>query len=171
MCFIIISQVQSKNNKQWNKDTNSTGEQFECDQCFSVDFEILIQNRLICKPYQQWNEVNILILIFTVPSIFLVRKMIRETWLTPSYNNTGQVRHAFLIGTTNDEILTSQVKQEHCCYMVVHYRCLLLDYVKYETRTLRQNGMYLLKNTPTVVIMGYVMVLGTSLVSIPYTIY
>ena len=59
MCFIIISQVQSKNNKQWNKVTNSTGEQFECDQCFSVDFEILIQNRLICKPYQQWNEVNI----------------------------------------------------------------------------------------------------------------
>jgi beta-1,3-galactosyltransferase 1 len=39
--------------------------------------------------------------------------MIRETWLTPSYNNTGQVRHVFLIGTTNDEILTSQVKQEH----------------------------------------------------------
>ena len=40
MCFIIISQVQSKNNKQWNTVTNSTGEQFECD-------------RLICKPYQQ----------------------------------------------------------------------------------------------------------------------
>ena len=53
MCFIIISQVQSKNNKQCNKVGNSTGEQFECDQCFSVDFEILIQNRLICKPYQQ----------------------------------------------------------------------------------------------------------------------
>ena len=64
MCFIIISQVQSKNNKQWNTVTNSTGEQFECD-------------RLICKPYQQWNEVNILILIFTVPSNLLVRKVIR----------------------------------------------------------------------------------------------
>jgi hypothetical protein len=38
--------------------------------------------------------------------------MIRETWLTPSYNNTGHVRPAFLIGTTNGEILTSQVKQE-----------------------------------------------------------
>jgi hypothetical protein len=38
--------------------------------------------------------------------------MIRETWLTPSYNNTGHVRHAFLIGTTNGEILTSQGKQE-----------------------------------------------------------
>jgi hypothetical protein len=38
--------------------------------------------------------------------------VIRETWLTPSYNNTGHVRHAFLIGTTNGEILTSQVKQE-----------------------------------------------------------
>ena len=38
-------------------------------------------------------------------------------------------------------------------------------------RTLPQNGMYLLENTTTVVIMGYVMVLGTSLVYIPYTIY
>jgi Na+/alanine symporter len=47
MCFIIISQVQSKNNKQSNKVTNSTEEQFECDKCFSVDFEILIQNRLM----------------------------------------------------------------------------------------------------------------------------
>ena len=28
-------------------------------------------------------------------------------------DNTGQVIHAFLIGTTNGEILTSQVKQEH----------------------------------------------------------
>ena len=113
MCFIIISQVQSKNNKQWNKVTNSTGEQFECDQCFSVDFEILIQNRLICKPYQQWNEVNILILIFTVPSNLLVRKVIGETWLTPSYNNTGHAKHAILTGTTNGEILTCQVKREH----------------------------------------------------------
>ena len=70
MCFIII---------KWN-----TEEQFECDQCFSVDFEILLQNRLICKPYQQRNEVNTLILIFTVPSHFLERKVIRDTWLTPS---------------------------------------------------------------------------------------
>ena len=51
-------------------------------------------------------------MIDTVPSNYLVRKVIRETWLTPSHNNTGQVRHAFLIGTTNDEILTSQMKQE-----------------------------------------------------------
>ena len=39
--------------------------------------------------------------------------MIGETWLTPSYNNTGHVRHAILTGTTNGEILTCQVKQEH----------------------------------------------------------
>ena len=50
-------------------------------------------------------------MIFTVPSNLLVRKVNRETWLTPSYNNTGQVRHAFLIG--DDEIPTRQVKQEH----------------------------------------------------------
>lgn len=72
-----------------------------------------MQNRLICKQYQQWNEVNTLILIFTVHSNFFARKVIRETWLTPSYNNTRHVRHAFLIGTSDDEILTSQVKQEH----------------------------------------------------------
>ena len=39
--------------------------------------------------------------------------MIRETWLTPSYNNTGHVRQAFLIGTTNGQIVTGQAKQEH----------------------------------------------------------
>jgi hypothetical protein len=40
---------------------------------------------------------------------------------------------------------------------------MLLEYVKWvdhETRTLPQNGMYLLENTPTVVIMGYVMGFG-----------
>ena len=52
-------------------------------------------------------------MIFTVPSNLLVRKVIGETWLTPSYNNTGHVRHAILTGTTNGEILTCQVKQEH----------------------------------------------------------
>jgi len=113
MCFIIISQAQSKNNKKCRKVANSTDEQFECDKCFSLGFEIIMQNRLICKPYQQWNEVNTLILIFTVHSNSFARKVIRDTWLTSSYNNTGQVRHAFRIGTTNDEILTSQVKQEH----------------------------------------------------------
>jgi hypothetical protein len=113
ICFIIVSQVQIKNNKQWIKVAKSTGEQFECDKCFSLGFEIIMQNRLICKPYKQSNEVNTLILIFTVHSHVLARKVIRETWLTPSYNNTGQVRHAFLIGTTNDEIPTRQVKQEH----------------------------------------------------------
>ena len=50
--------------------------------------------------------------IYCSSTYFLERKVIRETWLTPSYNNTGQARHAFPIGTTNNEILTSQVKQE-----------------------------------------------------------
>ena len=83
------------------------------------------------------NEVNKLILIFTVHSNFLANKLFQEAWLTPSYNNTVQVRYA-LIGTTNGEILT--------------------------TRTLPQNGMYLLENTRTVLIMGNVMALATSLV-------
>jgi hypothetical protein len=77
-------------------------------------------------------------LIFIVHSNFLAKKLTQEAWLTPSYNNTVQVRHAFLIGATNGEILT--------------------------TRTLPQNGMYLLENTRT----GYVMVLVTSLVYIRY---
>ena len=40
---------------------------------------------------------------------------------------------------------------------------MLLEYVKWvdhETRTPPQNGMYFLENTPTVVIMGYVMGFG-----------
>jgi len=77
MCLIIISQVQSKNNNKWRKVANSTDEQFECDKCFSLGFEIIMQNRLICKPYQQWNEVNTLILIFTVHSNYFATKVIR----------------------------------------------------------------------------------------------
>jgi hypothetical protein len=58
-------------------------------------FEMLAHNLIICKSYQQSNEVNALILIFTVPSNSFEKKVIRVTWLTPSYSNTGQVRHAF----------------------------------------------------------------------------
>jgi hypothetical protein len=156
--------------------------------------------------------------------------VIRETWLTPSYNNTAQARHAFLIGTTNGEILTSQVKQEHVdsddiiqFSFYESYRNLTLKTLmgfKWATefssnahfiikteddvyvningllRTLLIHGSSLKTyvvgiremgslrdtnpsskwyvstvNTNTVVIMGYVMALGTSLVYIPYTIY
>ena len=84
-------------------------------------------------------------MIFTVDSHFLGKQNIQEAWLSPSYNNTVQVRYAFLIGTTNGEILT--------------------------TRTLPQNGMYLLENTRTVHIMEYAMVSGTSLVYKRYKIF
>ena len=169
-------------------------------------------------------------MIATVPSNYLVRKVIRETWLTPSHNNTGQVRHAFLIGITNDEILTSQMKQEDVDFGDIIQFSFYESYRNLTMKTLMgfkwatefcssahfimktDNDVYVningllramlihgsslktsvagicemgsLRDTnPSskwyvspreyhyVVIMGYVMVLGTSLVYIPYTIY
>jgi hypothetical protein len=37
--------ITSKNNKKWNTDANRTKEQFECDQCFSLAFKMLMHNR------------------------------------------------------------------------------------------------------------------------------
>ena len=75
-------------------DASSTEKQFEIDSWLFLYFEMLVYNLIICKPYQQSNEVNRLILIFTVPSNSFAKKVIRVTWPTASYSNTGQVRHA-----------------------------------------------------------------------------
>ena len=75
-------------------DASSTEKQFESDTWLFFYLEMLVYNWIICKPYQQSNEVNRLILIFTVPSNSFAKKVIRVTWPTASYSNTGQVRHA-----------------------------------------------------------------------------
>ena len=77
-------------------------------------FEMWVHNRLICKPCQHSNEVNTLILIFTVPSNSFAKKVIRVAygWLL-HITIQDKLCMLYLIGTTNDDILTSQVKQEH----------------------------------------------------------
>ena len=81
MFLVIISQVQIQNNEKWKKKqmTAAQKKNLKVIHGFFFYFEML---------------VNTLILIFTVPSNYFAKKVIRVTWLTPSYSNTGQVRHA-----------------------------------------------------------------------------
>ena len=80
--MVIISQVQIQNNEKWKKETdaNSTEKQFESDTwLLFFYFEMLAHNLIIWKSYQQSNEVNALILMFTVPSNSFEKKVIRVT--------------------------------------------------------------------------------------------
>ncbi|CAG2226279.1 unnamed protein product [Mytilus edulis] len=75
---------------------NATVRPLTCDGCFHNTFHFLINNEDICK---RMNEsVDILILIMSAPSKYKERNVIRETWLTYTKNNTGKLRHAFLLG-------------------------------------------------------------------------
>ncbi|CAC5405496.1 B3GALT1 [Mytilus coruscus] len=67
-----------------------------CDECFSRNFQFLINNENICKSVN--GSVEILILITSSPQNILARNAVRETWLTFSEKNKGNIRYAFLLG-------------------------------------------------------------------------
>lgn len=87
---------------------NATVRPLTCDGCFHNTFHFLINNEDICK---RMNEsVDILILIMSAPSKYKERNVIRETWLTYTKNNTGKLRHAFLLGESH---LDKELKKEN----------------------------------------------------------
>ena len=73
-----------------------------CVSCFKHDFEYVIDNKDICKLYQGQTEIELLIIIMTVHKNQVQRNVIRETWLTYSKTNRGNVRYAFLLGQVKD---------------------------------------------------------------------
>ena len=74
----------------------------DCNNCFKHDFKYLINNPDICKLYSNQTEVDLLIIILSVHKNTLERQALRETWLTPSKNNTANIRYAFLFGEIHD---------------------------------------------------------------------
>ena len=76
--------------------------QTRCDRCFKHDFKYEIENDDICKLHTNVSDITLLILILTSHRNKLQRNALRETWLTISKNNTGQVRYAFLLGEVPD---------------------------------------------------------------------
>ncbi|CAC5418726.1 B3GALT1 [Mytilus coruscus] len=87
---------------------NATVRPLTCDGCFHKTFHFLINNEDICKGKNE--SVEILILIMSAPSKYKERNVIRETWLTYTKNNTGKIRHAFLLGESH---LNIELEKEH----------------------------------------------------------
>lgn len=73
-----------------------------CDGCFNVNFLFLINNENICISNNK--SIDILLLITSAPQNILARNTIRETWLTHTHHNKGQVRYVFLLGKSQANV-------------------------------------------------------------------
>ena len=84
----------------------------DCNNCFKHDFKYLIYNTDVCKLYSNQTEVELLIIILSTHNHTLERQALRETWLTPSKNNTATVRYAFLFGKIQNAKLQESLVKE-----------------------------------------------------------
>ena len=77
-----------------------------CVNCNPHNYNILINNKAICSGGNggdfSWPKPFLLMLIYSRPSAVESRSVIRETWADITKNNTGQVRHVFLFGQSDD---------------------------------------------------------------------
>ena len=98
--------VEDGRQREWQRQTR-------CDRCFKHDFKYEIENNDICKLRTNEPDIVLLILILTSHKNRLQRNVLRETWLTISKNNTGQVRYVFLLGEVPDAKLRGSVAKEN----------------------------------------------------------
>ena len=98
--------VEDGRQREWQRQT-------KCDRCFKHDFKYEIENNDICKLRTNESDIALLILISTSHKNRLQRNVLRETWLTISKNNTGQVRYVFLLGEVPDAKLRGSVAKEN----------------------------------------------------------
>ncbi|XP_061190253.1 beta-1,3-galactosyltransferase 1-like [Saccostrea echinata] len=85
----------------------------ECDACFVHNYSYILDNEDICSTDGNKNVSHILILITSTPENSERRAAIRDTWLSPSRENTADVRYAFLVGMTSDMILQKKLEMEY----------------------------------------------------------
>ena len=95
--------------------TNSTLQQKrqgQCDNCFQHSFTYIIENHVACESATDEGQVDLLILVTTSPAKFDQRQALRDTWLTHTKNNTGNVRHVFLLGQVKDRETQEKILTE-----------------------------------------------------------
>ena len=88
----------------------------KCDQCLSIESDIILNNVSICNKNTHVTDIKILILIFSVNYNFLARRTIRETWLSPTYDKSLWVQHVFLLGQSTNISVEKQLHREHLEY-------------------------------------------------------
>ena len=84
-----------------------------CTGCFEHNFKYIIYNENICKPVSTDQVIRLVIFITTIHKSSPKRDAIRQTWLTHTKNNTGDVRYAFLFGTIHDANLQEALVKEN----------------------------------------------------------
>ena len=82
-----------------------------CQNCFQVNFPIVRENRHVCGS----DDVDLFMLIFTAPSSGDKREAVRKTWGSITNNNTGSVRHAFMLAM-GDEYDNNMINAENQIY-------------------------------------------------------
>ena len=83
-----------------------------CKKCNTYEFNTILQNRKTCQ-ISGSSEIDLLILIFSLPPNKENRDIIRNTWLTYAKNNSSEVRYAFILGLSEHDTYNSDVVQEH----------------------------------------------------------
>ncbi|KAK3605449.1 hypothetical protein CHS0354_001417 [Potamilus streckersoni] len=84
-----------------------------CEDCFSHNFKYVIDNDVTCKLYNNSQEIDLIIFIFTTHQRQQERNAIRQTWLKYTNKNTGNVRYSFLLGEVPDENVRNLVEMEN----------------------------------------------------------
>lgn len=84
-----------------------------CNKCFQNNFDLLLDNRAICKLYKEQGNIDLIIMITSSPDKENSRNTIRSTWASVSKNNTSNVRHVFLFGNSGKSDSNSRLSEEH----------------------------------------------------------
>lgn len=87
-----------------------------CDSCFPHHYTYILDNEDICSVGDDKKDVKIIVLISTTHVNTARRKALRETWLTHTRSNTGDVRYAFLLGATANNAEQVALETESATY-------------------------------------------------------
>ena len=93
---------------------NNGTRQDTCENCFMHDFKYIIQNQDVCNTsLAEKSQIDLIVFIFSVHDHFKERDVIRQTWLSVSNGNTGNIRHVFLLGYVNNGSMSKKVEEEN----------------------------------------------------------
>ncbi|KAL3885846.1 hypothetical protein ACJMK2_025878 [Sinanodonta woodiana] len=84
-----------------------------CEACFSHNFKYVIDNDVMCKLYNDSQEIDLIIFIFTTHQHQQERNAIRQTWLNCTNINKANIRYSFLLGEVSDENIRKLVEDEN----------------------------------------------------------
>jgi beta-1,3-galactosyltransferase 1 len=88
----------------------------ECQECFVHNYTCILDNENICSTDEGKQPVQILVLISTTHGNTERRKALRETWLSLTQENMGDIRYAFLLGTVPDAATQVALETESATY-------------------------------------------------------